>query len=436
MVELTPSSARAVPEPEHVVSAMAPAFRMLRAGLHIVMLVCAGIAFAAGVGLSKTPGQTHHGWPGMAGVVLFVAGWAGGAIQVERGKVHENTAATVAGLSLMGAAWMLAASQILEASYLVFPFFFALLFLLGMKLGTVAVAAATACAIFFVSLHIGFSFAVVIGPVLGASVSIMIGWALRAVAYQAAMRESLLQRLLDTERELTVSQREAGVQAERARLAGEIHDGVSQSLSSIQMLLHAAERGLPTDDEHRKTKEYIVMARSAAEDAQTETRGMLRRMAPAALSDETLTGALERLADVGAGPAVIVMSDDPPLTMSQQSALLRIAQGAVGNARQHSRAHRVLVSLEHDDATATLTISDDGVGFSPSKAPEGTPGRGHFGLALMRERAQQLGGELVVDARPGQGTRISVRIPLEAGASQGGGQSGAGQASNTREEEL
>lgn len=414
MVESTPSVARSAPEPEHVVSAMAPAFRLLRAGLHVVMLVCAGIAVAAGVKLISVPGQEVRGWLGIVGVAAFVVGWAGGAVQVERGKIRENTTSTVVGLSGMAAAWILAASQIFEAAYLVFPFCFALLFLLGMRFGTIAVMAATACAILFISQHLGFSFAVVIGPVLGASVSIMIGWALRAVAYQAALRESLLQRLLDTERELTVTQREAGIQAERARLAGEIHDGVSQSLSSIQMLLHAAERGLPTDDAHRKTKEYIVMARSAAEDAQSETRGILRRMAPAALSDETLTGALERIADVGAGPAVVVMSDDPPLTMSQQAALLRIAQGAVGNARQHSRAHRVLVSLEHDADSATLTISDDGVGFVPGTVPEGSRGRGHFGLALMRERAEQMGGEFAVESRPGQGTRISVRIPLES----------------------
>ncbi len=95
-------------------------------------------------------------------------------------------------------------------------------------------------------------------------------------------------------------------------------------------------------------------------------------------------------------------------------ALLRVAQGALANVRQHARAGRVVVTLTGADDSVRLDIVDDGRGFDPSHAPEATPdlALGGYGLRASRERLRDLGGGLDVESRPGDGTALTAYLPL------------------------
>jgi two-component system nitrate/nitrite sensor histidine kinase NarX len=87
--------------------------------------------------------------------------------------------------------------------------------------------------------------------------------------------------------------------------------------------------------------------------------------------------------------------------------LLRILQEALANVRKHARVERVRVSVARDEGWIVAGVADEGVGFDGS-----TPlGESHFGLSIMRERVESVGGEITIESRPGAGTRIEVRVP-------------------------
>jgi len=216
--------------------------------------------------------------------------------------------------------------------------------------------------------------------------------------------------LLATRDRLAAAEREQGTLAERARLARELHDTVAQGLSSIQMLLHAAERA----DAEGPGIDHVRLARQTAADGLAETRRFIRELAPPSL-DRGLGSALERLAGgwgAREGIGVEVEVDAVvSLPMDAQTALLRIAQGALANVAQHARARCVRIRLVPQSGGARLTISDDGAGFDVRRAEAAASGTDSFGLRAMRERVDQLDGVLDVDSAPGAGSTITVVLP-------------------------
>lgn len=410
-------------------------FTGLRWGLHalVAALVVLVLFRAAGLG-------THRAWWGAALTLAWALAYAIGVYDGARrgraarsaGVVGAAPAGTqagsvlaggtplpaIAGVLLLSVLWAAAAFCLPEAAYLVFPLFFLQLHLLGSLAGPLAVAVSTVVAIVALGVQQGFSLPAAIGPCLGAAVALIIGLGYRAIMRQAHAREELVAQLLATRDELARTERRAGEEAERSRLARDIHDTVSQSLSSVQMLLHAAERA----PDHGTTLRHVALARETAAAAQAETRAIVRALTPAPLEDDSLSGALRRLArgewaDAGHGRVELELTAEDEarlgaLEMSQQTALLRLAQGAVGNALQHAGAAVVRVRAGADDDAAWLEVRDDGVGFDPSTAPGAGHGPGHFGLASMRERADQMGGRLEVNSSRGQGTAVRVRLPL------------------------
>ncbi|QPK83177.1 sensor histidine kinase [Corynebacterium qintianiae] len=263
----------------------------------------------------------------------------------------------------------------------------------------------------------------VIGPVLSALVVIATNYAFTTIARVSREREALIDELLATRKQLAASEREAGVAQERERLAHEIHDTVAQGLSSIQMLLHAADRDLaatglgPTALAPAKSR--IETARRAASNNLAETRAMIAALTPAPLTEASLHQALGRIArdfsEVG-GTVIEVESDGSPmlLPMRCEAGLLRIAQGAVSNAVQHSGASRIRVTLTYNPDDVRLDVVDNGRGFDPAALENSPTGLGHLGLSAMRTRAEELGGELVVESAPGGPTAVSVAVPAEA----------------------
>jgi signal transduction histidine kinase len=178
--------------------------------------------------------------------------------------------------------------------------------------------------------------------------------------------------LIATRGQLAATERESGIQAERARLAREIHDTVAQGLSSIQMLLHAAERA----DAGRPGIEHIRLARETAASNLADTRRFIRELAPAALADRGIGAALRRLADTqwqsGGLDVRVRVADSLDLPMHIQAALLRIAQGAMANVIQHARAGAATISIDRDSDSVRLTVADDGRGFDRDVLAAGT----------------------------------------------------------------
>ncbi len=199
---------------------------------------------------------------------------------------------------------------------------------------------------------------------------------------------------------------------ERARLAREIHDTVAQGLSSIQMLLHAAEAA----DGDRPGLDHIRLARATAADGLADTRRFIRELAPPSL-DAGLAAALGRLSAQwrreGLRIDVAVPPLESPLPMDVQTALLRIAQGAVANVAQHADASVVEIGLAVTAAHATLTVRDDGMGFDPARVGADASASDSFGLRAMAQRVEQLGGSLDVDSAPGRGTTITAILEVE-----------------------
>ncbi|WP_442802855.1 sensor histidine kinase [Streptomyces sp. CB01201] len=241
----------------------------------------------------------------------------------------------------------------------------------------------------------------------------------------AEQQRQLIDDLLRTRRELAATERREGTLAERQRLSMEIHDTLAQGLSSQQMLLQAADRVWASDTD--AARRHVRTAESIAERNLAEARRFVHDLTPADLAaggglDEALRALAARESaesESGAGAFEVRCHIDgaPVAALPERvgSALLRIAQGALANVREHAGATTAALTLTYLGDQVVLDIADDGRGFTPGplgvRAP--SPGvRGH-GLPAMHARVRQLGGTLTVESSPGEGTVLSAAIPLE-----------------------
>ncbi|MCK7622271.1 sensor histidine kinase [Streptomyces sp. RS10V-4] len=259
---------------------------------------------------------------------------------------------------------------------------------------------------------------------------------------QSVRQRTLIEDLVRTRRGLASSERRAGVLAERERLSREIHDTLAQALSSQRMLLQAAER--LWDEDPAAARGHMATASDIAERNLVEARRFVHDLAPADLAAggglpdalralarrETAAGAAAGETTGGTtggspatGPAVTFRTDGEPVPLppAVAAALLRVAQGAVANVREHARATDAVLTLSYLDEDVVLDIADNGRGFTP---PHGTasaalPRRGH-GLRAMEARMRQLDGTLTVESHPGEGTVVSAAVPLRPNAPAAG----------------
>ncbi|MER5354401.1 GAF domain-containing sensor histidine kinase [Kitasatospora sp. NPDC002551] len=226
---------------------------------------------------------------------------------------------------------------------------------------------------------------------------------LRILAAHAALALSNAS-LYERSRELTLA-------GERARIAHDLHDAVSQKLFSLRLTAKAAAK-LVDRDPARAREELAEVARLAAE-AADELRAVVVELRPAALEEDGLSATLASQVQVldRAHAADIAFAADRvrALPQAQEAALLRVAQEALHNALRHSGARRVTVTLAGTpDRGALLRISDNGRGFDPESVRRA--GR-HLGLASMRDRAAAVGGRLTLDSAPGKGTVVEMEVP-------------------------
>ena len=186
------------------------------------------------------------------------------------------------------------------------------------------------------------------------------------------------------------------------------------------MLLHAAER----DVGRRSVREKLRLARETAAENLGETRRFIRELTPPSLDVQTLPAALSRLARATttqaeqAGSPVrvefVVSGDAVVLPMATDAALLRIAQGSLANVLQHADATQASLTLSYLGDEIALDVVDDGVGFDAAGVAAPAAEIGDFGLRAIRRRAEQLGGTFEIETAPGEGTALSVRIPVVA----------------------
>lgn len=255
----------------------------------------------------------------------------------------------------------------------------------------------------------------VVGPVGIALVTVV---AYRALQREAEARQALLDELTEAQADLADQQHRTGALAERARLSREIHDSVGQGLSSINLLLQAAEQSLPGDPV--RAREHVTTAATTAREGLDEVRRVVRDLAPSELAGEGGTAALAdalRRALAVLGPdvdaEVRVHGDPAPVHPEVASALVRTARGALANVREHAGATRVVVTLTYHPDEVMIDVRDDGRGFDPElPVAGGLRGRGLTGI---RDRATALDGRADVESAPGEGTTVSVRFPLEVG---------------------
>lgn len=206
------------------------------------------------------------------------------------------------------------------------------------------------------------------------------------------------------ERELGLKALVESTDAERKRIAAELHDGVGQLLTGLRMRIEASSSGA-TDWNELKV---------LAADAGNEVRGIAHRMMPRALGELGLAPAIGDMLDKtlklpGMRHAYEHFGMEARLQPELETGVYRIAQELTANAAKHSHAHLVNVQLMRNKGWLILIIEDDGVGFDPQSSSAG------IGLQGLRDRARVLHGTLEITSAPGAGTVATLRIPTTNG---------------------
>jgi two-component system sensor histidine kinase DegS len=202
-------------------------------------------------------------------------------------------------------------------------------------------------------------------------------------------------------------------EAERSRLAQEVHDGPAQTLSNAIFQVEYIERVLGEDV--RMAASELHFLREILRRELGEVRTFISQLRPPLLDELGLDGsiidAVENMSALaGATVQTNLTAPSDGLSSTQQTAVLRIVQEALQNVRKHAAASRTVVSTRLEAPIWILEVSDDGRGFEVGAVA--ARGRRNFGLQFMRERAELVGAQFEVRSRPGGGTVVSLSIPV------------------------
>jgi signal transduction histidine kinase len=235
----------------------------------------------------------------------------------------------------------------------------------------------------------------------------------RARAALEALTDTLSEQVAertDALRQLT-RHLDTAQEAERRRLAHDLHDDLGQQLTAMRYTLARLGRRMEAD---RGTMDLVADLEALLDGTTRATRGVVTRLRPRILDDLGLVPAVEWLcedvAERSGVPCVLQVEADADLdrlTSAGQLALFRVAQEATTNALRHASPARILVRLAVTEQGVLLEVRDDGRGFDPRAGTEG------FGLLGLRERLHALGGTLLLDSAPGQGTTLRANLPFQ-----------------------
>jgi signal transduction histidine kinase len=190
--------------------------------------------------------------------------------------------------------------------------------------------------------------------------------------------------------------------AERARIAREIHDSISQHLFALRMIAAGMRRADPGDQQAHAIERIT-------QEALRDMQALLLELRPPGLDGTRLAPALREVCTAyhdRLGVTVDADLDDVTVPPLVEHALLRITQEACGNAVRHGNARRLAVSMTRRDGHVELAVRDSGTGFDPAAPHAGS------GLAHIRDRVAELGGTMDIDSAPGRGTALTVRVPV------------------------
>ena len=211
---------------------------------------------------------------------------------------------------------------------------------------------------------------------------------------------------------------EASMLHERARLARELHDSVSQALFSISLHARTAQlamdkQQLPADGPLRRSVEQV---RELSQGALSEMRALIFQLRPDALAEEGIVAALgKQAAALSARSRLTIVVDGPRERLAVEPEveehLYRIALEALNNTVNHASADHATVRVAATDGRLAITVIDDGTGFEVDQ-----PRPGHLGLQTMRERADVLGAELTIGTAGTRGTKVTVTWDAPASA--------------------
>lgn len=244
-------------------------------------------------------------------------------------------------------------------------------------------------------------------------------WLFSAIATQAAIaiRNARLHEAVLAERDRVIAAEE---QARRV-LARALHDGPTQSVSALSMRLDHCQNLLAQGSP--QLAEELDSTRELARLAVHQIRTLLFELRPLVLKSQGLTGAIKlflerRQQERGTQPKLSLRIEPMPAysAISRQeekveAALFAIVQETVNNALKYARAKNIGIELRETPAALYLAITDDGVGFDVDQVMSDYEQRTSLGMLNIRERADLIGGELILISTPGQGTQVSVRVP-------------------------
>lgn len=204
-----------------------------------------------------------------------------------------------------------------------------------------------------------------------------------------------------------------GVLKERNRIAREIHDTLAQGLVAVSVQLQLVGRLMESKSD--AVRQHLDQAQSLVRDGIEDARRAIWELRSQGSENSDLPSRLIQMAErvIGTRPIesqMHVRGIYRPLPANVEAELLRITQEAVTNAVRHAEPAHIEIQMQFTEKKTILIVEDDGHGF-----PEDIPSSrdGHFGIAGMRERAQQIGGKLAIDVRPGHGTRVSIELEAE-----------------------
>ncbi|MDD4868730.1 MAG: sensor histidine kinase, partial [Mycobacterium sp.] len=234
-----------------------------------------------------------------------------------------------------------------------------------------------------------------------------------------------------TERDQLVKQAISAQEAERRRIAFDLHDGVTTALASMSFHLSAADLTLSevaaegdlSDSGFERARAELRSARELADMAYNQTRAAVSGLHSLVLDDLGLVAAIESLVQMvtrDGGPSIDLVVD-PEAAIEDipdhaAAALYRITQEALSNAVKHAEAQRIVVSLRRVGNSIVLGCTDDGKGFHPAgrraARAAGADGGQHFGLSSIAERCAIIEASLRAESGPGRGTTILVELPI------------------------
>lgn len=254
----------------------------------------------------------------------------------------------------------------------------------------------------------------VLSPIL---VGLGFHWIMKVVEQLEAARSSEKEIRLKLERE-TENRRELLVatvrsqEAERQRVARELHDGIGQPLTAFLLTSELNQDELCANP-------ALAHARRAASSTLDSMRRLILDLRPSLLDAQGLLPALRQCAHDTLNPAgievqVTAVGQPSPIPDEAETALFRIGQESCTNILRHAKASQTQIQLKYLPQLVELTIMDDGQGIYQSQNGNGNGSSLGLGLLSMKERTEQIGGQFQLQSQPGKGTTISVTVPIPA----------------------